>query len=404
MKSVILFLLALFLVGTAYGQRQKHLAVHSSYFTSFSKDSVPQGWTQISKHGSTRSPTTIRSPRGIRLLGRIGGADRLELRLDSLPDHELLKLHIGFHIVGSWDGAKDDDRFIVTVDKRTVLDESFSNTIYKQSFPGKKQGRMYPARTGARNSNMLAFKFVEPGVYDGLMDATYEVEYEVRHKDSSALITLQAQLKDFRSGLENESWGLEYVYVEAETREPPASIWPVKPHPHRVYDEDIVDFKGEDERVIAGYVQDNDLNGVVEGSPWEILNHTTLLYNKTLSCSDICLMYTYVVYSDGWVNVWSNREPYGIAMWSTMLDPEELDTIRASVKQCLSQELHPEYEADDVDMHPELPHNEVILRHQGNEWGITFMGGEPPDITATLQKTMVILAEHGWEPTPITWD
>ena len=171
-----------------------------------------------------------------------------------------------------------------------------------------------------------------------------------------------------------------------------------------MYDEEIVKFKGDDERVIAGYVQDNDLDGVVEGSPWEVLNHTTLLYNKTLSCSDICLMYTYVVYSDGWVNVWSNREPYGIAMWSTMLEPEELDTIRASVKQCLSQELRTEYEAEDVDMHPELPHNEVILRHKGNEWGITFMGGEPVDITTTLQKTMVILAEHGWEPTPITWD
>ena len=91
-------------------------------------------------------------------------------------------------------------------------------------------------------------------------------------------------------------------------------------------------------------------------------------------------------------------------MWSTILSAEELATVRASVKQCLDQELQPEYEAEDADMHPELPHNEVILRHRGNEWAMTFMGGEPADVTETLKKTIGILAEHGWEPTPITWD
>lgn len=399
---VVLFLSVLSF--SAFSQGQKKVLVYKTYFTSFSKDSTPPLWTMTSNGRSVKHPPIEMSPRGITFLGRLGADDKLELLIDNLPRHELLKIRVGFHVIGSWDGEQDNDRLIFSLDHHKILDESFSNTIYEQSFPGKRKGRRYPARTGARNSNMLAYKFVEPGVFDGLMDATYEIELEVSHDSSSALISFEALLKDSRPGIENESWGIEHVDVIAEGRMPSADIWPVKLQEHRIYDAEVVEYQGDDVRAIAGYKQDSDLDGILPGSPWEKAAHVTLLKTKCMSCGDICLMYNYIIYTDGWVNVWSNREPYGHAMWTTTLSDAELDTVRTKVADCLEHELHPEYEAEDADMHPELPHHEIVLRAYGREYGIAFMGGEPEQISSILATVLAMLKRHGWEPTPFLWD
>ena len=404
MRLGFVFFLLVLVASTAYSQRQKRELVYKTYFTSYAADSVPPLWTMTRNGKPVAKPPISTSPRGITHLGRLGNDDKLELKLTQLPRHESLKLRVGFHVIGSWDGEHDQDRLKFMVDDQTFLDATFSNTIFKQSFPSKNKKRSFPARTGARNSNMLAYRFVEPGVFDGFMDATYEIEYEVKHKASEASITFDAVLKDVREGLDNESWGIEHIEVIAMGRMPSADIWPVKLQEHRIYDAEIIEYDGDDVRAIAGYTQDSDLDGIIPGSPWENESHVTLLKTKSMSCGDICLMYNYVIYTDGWVNVWSNREAYGEAMWTTMLTREELDTVRYKVANCLKHELHPEYEAEDADTNPGIPHHEILLRAYGQEFGINFMGGEPAEITETLTIVLGMLKRHGWEPTPYSWD
>ena len=128
MRTALLLLAMTALTATAAAQRQELTTVYSQYFTSFTDDSIPP---LLTLNGAP--PPIEKSPRGMRLLGRLEGGHRLVLRLTDLPPHEKLRVHIGFHIIGSWDGTTDDDRFTIRLDDGVVFDHTFSNTIYTQS-------------------------------------------------------------------------------------------------------------------------------------------------------------------------------------------------------------------------------------------------------------------------------
>jgi hypothetical protein len=394
-----------FAFTVVHAQRQVLSTVYSEYFSSYDADSVVPNVTLVKHDKNVDTARTEKSPRGIRLLGRFEGGDKVLLHLNDLPEHDRLEISIGFHIIGSWDGVHDNDRLEVIIKGDTVFNHTFSNTIYKQSYPGAKKGRLYPPRTGARNSNMLAYRFTEPGVYDGPMDATYMEDFLVRQADSTVTIEITAYLKDVRSGIDNESWGLEHIKIIAVGPEPPPSMAPAF-HIHKPeYDEELVDFAGEDFRVVAGYAQDSHLPGVVKGSPWADVVHSTLMVNRYMRCGDMCLFYTYAIYTDGWVNVWVNSEMGGTAMWSTTLTKSEIDTVGTLVEACVKgAEPVVDYAAEDADMHPDLPHYELHLRTFEGERMISVNGGEPPEITALTQRVLAMIARHGWEPSPFSWD
>ena len=154
-------------------------------------------------------------------------------------------------------------------------------------------------------------------------------------------------------------------------------------------------------RNVAGYHQNDDLPGIIPGSPWEAEYHATVLRTKCMSCGVFCMMYTIMIYHDNWINVWSNREPYGASSWSTTVTPAELDTIRQYVVSCLDdKDMVTEYEAEDIFDNPDQPHCEFHFRAYGRDREVQIYGGEPPVITETLNAVMRILKRHGWEPTP----
>ena len=406
MRSVLLcFLLLCFTLDHASSQIQKLTTVYSQYFTSYDADSIVPNVSLIKHHKEVRNPHTEKSPRGIRLLGRLEGGDKILLRLNDLPEHEKLEISIGFHIIGSWDGEHDNDRFEVVIHGDTVFDHTFSNTIYEQSYPGAAKGRTYPPRTAARNSNMLAYRFTEPGIYDGLMDATYMDDFLIKHYDDSVTIEFTAHLMERGKGVDHESWGLEHITIVAVGPEPPPSMAPAYHLHEPEWDREIVDFDGKDIRAVAGYTQDQHLPGIIKGSPWENIVHSTVISNRYMRCGDICLFYTYVVYNDGWVNVWVNREMGGTALWSTSISTAELDTIRMCVDKCMvGDEPVVEYAAEDADLHPDLPHYELRVRSHDRERVFEVNGGEPPEITEATEMVLAILARHGWEPSPFSWE
>ena len=138
MRTTLLFvLIALAAVGLQ-AQRQKHMKVYSEYFSHYPLDSMPPHM-QI-KAAEKHRHIMEKSPRGFEHLGRFGNGDEVRITLTNLPKHQSAKLSIGFHIVGSWDGEKDDDRFTILVDGKKRFSETFSNTIYRQSFPALEEG------------------------------------------------------------------------------------------------------------------------------------------------------------------------------------------------------------------------------------------------------------------------
>ena len=251
---------------------------------------------------------------------------------------------------------------------------------------------------------MLGYRFVEKGVYDGVMDASYIEELEIPHRGEKLELVLTATLKDVRKGLENESWGIEHISIELLGEAPSRDMWPTaaEAEPERIWDHaEIVDFDGDDERVVAGYTQHDDLPGILPGSPWEAEYHATVLHTKCMSCGAFCMMYTIRIYHDNWINVWSNREPYGESSWSTKVSSSELDTIRRCVITCLDvSDMASEYEAEDIFENPDQPHCEFHFRAYGRDREVHIYGGEPPEITETLDVVMRILKRHGWEPSP----
>lgn len=388
MRNTLTVSLMVLFVAAVSAQRQPATVVYSEYFTSYGADSIPPSVTFT----NGASSVTTKSPRGFRILGPFSKKQSLSLHLRDLPPHQKLSVEIGYHIIGPWSGVTGKETFTVLVDTRSVFSESFSNTTEAQSYPGRTKGRTYPARTGARNSNMLGFVYRKKGVYDGVMDATYENTMTVAHADSSVTIQLAART--------SASWGLEHIVIRLEGGELPADIFPAQKIEEQIIDEEIVNFTGRDVRVLGNYTQDEDLPGLIVDGPWEHKAHTTLLRSKCNSCGSICMMYTYIFYNDGWVNVWSNREPFGPALFSSKITHNELETIKRLVGAGIRDASQDSYQAPNLEELPSVEHCDIRMFSAGRERRIYIEGGEPPSITALTTQALSILKKYGWWPTP----
>jgi hypothetical protein len=371
--------------------------VFDAWYHSRAADSAAPEWTVHGVSG-VRTPVIERAPRRMRLLGRFGGGDTLRLRITDLPRHQRLRVDVGVHIIGSWDGVRDDDRLRITLAGSTVIDASFSNTIDRQSFPALRAGRTYPPRTGARNRNMLGYRFTEPGVYNGPMDASYVISGTIDHTAPFATLDISAKLRDVRPGLENESWGIEHVTVSIEDRvtdsERPTALTAPVP-------DDVLRYDVQDERVVAGYTQDDDFPGLVPGTPLERDLHLTLLRSECNSCGEACLMYVYTIYSDRWVNVWSNKPAKGPSSWYTQLTEQEFAAIRSKISACLAIAMAREYhDAAIEEQQPGITHCQIMLRDLTTEQHVLVHAGEPPELRDLMQLVMSTLREHGWVPIP----
>lgn len=389
---VILTLLPL----SAMGQGASRI-VFDAWYHSRPADSAMPEWT-LHRPDGVHVPTLVRAPRRMRLLGRFGNADTLRLRVTDLPRHQRLKIEIGVHIIGSWDGVRDDDRLRITLAGSTIVDASFSNTIDRQTYPALHAGRTYPPRTGARNRNLLGFKFVEPGVYDGPMDASYVISGTIDHTAPFATLDITARLRDVRAGLDNESWGIEHVTVSIEDRVTDSERPVLASAPPA---DEVVRYDVRDERVVAGYTQDDDFPGLAPGTPLERDLHLTLLRSECNSCGEACLTYVYTLYSDRWVNVWSNKPAKGPSSWYTQLTESEFAAIRERISATLALALAREYHDPVIEeQNPGLVHCQILLRDLVTEQNVLVHAGEPPELRDLMQLVMSTLKQHGWVPIP----
>lgn len=385
MRTLLLAIICCLTSVVLHAQRPAASTVYSQYFTSYALDSVPPKLTHP-KGGITKSPF------GFRLLGPFAGKAPITLTLTDLPRHSKITIDIGWHIIGPWSGNAGKDRLQITLDGRQIFSETFSNTFEQQSYPGLTEGRSYPARTGARNSNMLGIIYEKKGTFKGAMDATYEHVFTRDHSESSATIRITPTAAG--------TWGLEHIVIKLEGEDQPADIFPMAKITTQTYDEDIVNFTGKDIRTLGTYKQDEDLVGIVPGGPWDGKAHTTLFRSKCNSCGSICMMYTYIFYSDGWVNVWSNREPFGPAFFSCTITPKERAEIRRLVNAAFTDASQDSYHAPDIDERTDIEHCDLRLYAKGTDRKIYIEGGEPATITALTTKALEILKKYGWYPTP----
>ncbi|MCX6140878.1 MAG: hypothetical protein NTX15_08640 [Candidatus Kapabacteria bacterium] len=143
------------------------------------------------------------------------GNDSLQLRLESIPQHDSLVIEMAVYILGSWDGVADDDRLTIILDSRdTLLCSTFSNTAYKQSYPSPRSEALNPRRSGSFETDVTGWVFTEPKIFDGPLDACYHLKFTLPHRTNTLSLSLRAALKDVRPIPANEAWGLGAVRIQ----------------------------------------------------------------------------------------------------------------------------------------------------------------------------------------------
>jgi hypothetical protein len=168
---------------------------------------------------TTREDTPTPYPFGPRsFLGQFGN-DTVSLNLSGLMPHDSLLLQFDLYLIRSWDGSSagttydyGNDAFKVAVGGGPVLlDETFSN--------GNPAGQSYgpapsnPYYTGAAETYSLGYVFND-GIQQTsqVMDSVYRLSFAFAH--TTDLLTLNFSGYGLQ-GLDDESWGLDNVYVSA---------------------------------------------------------------------------------------------------------------------------------------------------------------------------------------------
>jgi len=397
MKSFAILALTVCLCSFFATAQDSTQVAYQEYFHSKKADSAMHAWTLVNSQGPklAQVPRIVRSPRGIRLLGIFGSQDTLELALNKLPKHSTVMVSVAFHIIGAWDGEVDKDRFIFMADGKPHIDATFSNTTSQQSWPKLSPNNLYPARATARNSNMLAYPSRIEDVYVGPMDATYEATLIFPHSSSKVDLQFTADLNNIIAGAETKKWGLEHIVVSVTSDS--AIQAPSQSSSMVAYGLDNI----KDAREIAEFVQDEDFPGLKAGSDFERGLHITVNKAECHSCGDFCLWYSYRFYTDGWVNVWNNKPAKGKSTYSVQLTPEELDSVRIAIAECLQAEISKEYHDADYEFaHPELTHCALWIKLGKREGHTEVYAGEPESIKQLMSLMLRILARYGWQPIP----
>jgi hypothetical protein len=155
------------------------------------------------------------SPTGVQFLGRFGNQmAKAQLSLKDLPSHTSLTLTFKLYIIHSWDGNSENDMWrCKVVNGPTLVYASFCNTGGTQSYPLDSEicggGGCYncAAKAGAAAVDSLDFS----GTYSTRGDAIYEIAVTFAHNASSIVIEFQGL--NSTSGIDDESWGIDDVYL-----------------------------------------------------------------------------------------------------------------------------------------------------------------------------------------------
>lgn len=193
------------LAGIALGQPAR--VVFEDNFTNGLK---PQ-WTSNSIEVST-------APNGqTKYLGPFGGESVL-LKLDGLPDHQVLRVSMDVLVIRSWDGSapmQGPDIFYAFTDDGRLLHGTTFGWFGPQAYPGFFSVHTAAPRTGATRLNSLGFVH-----HSGAGDAIYHFEMAFPHRGTTGGLRL---LSTTQSGIEDEGWGILNIRVTAENTAVPAA-------------------------------------------------------------------------------------------------------------------------------------------------------------------------------------
>lgn len=395
---LIVLVVFLFLVASIGLHAQGGTLILQEWYRSKQSGWLAELWTLRTSSGVTKTPTVARSPKGLRFLGPFSNNDTLLIELSNLPRHTRLKVQCGWHIIGPWQGLQAFDRFVASIDRTPIIDATFSNTAYYQSWPSYPISRSLPPRTSSLNSNMLGYTSTLDGGYTGYMDATYETTTEIEHDAGTGLINITAVLPSPTVDTSQKLWGVDHIVItvlDSQTE----SEFPVRPIQKR--GPDLSALHHGDLRELAEFSQDDDFPNLGSSAPLSRNLHITFLTSECHQCGDACLMYEYRLYTDGWLSVWSNRSAKGVSTLSFPLDELEFKSLSETLNECATQPLTKEYrDSAYEDSHPDITHCDLRLLVDGREQRTEVYAGEPPAVTRLLAGILAVLERRGWVPIP----
>ncbi|HCN04791.1 MAG TPA: hypothetical protein DIS79_04160 [Bacteroidetes bacterium] len=188
---------------------------------------IPPNWSTESK-GDFSGKLQWTAYKGAKVFGPFGN-QQVTLVVTGIVPHDSVTVALELVTLGSWDGAKDHDSWSCILDGDTLITTTFSTTTFRQNYPDTTGGKLYPARSGAMANNSVGFRFTEPGIYDGTLDACYRLEFRRAHTDRTLTITMIGSLRDVHPNLRNEAWGLRSFDVSIHSVQRPAFDAPTTP-------------------------------------------------------------------------------------------------------------------------------------------------------------------------------
>ncbi|CAN5417216.1 hypothetical protein BH10BAC6_BH10BAC6_18390 [soil metagenome] len=320
---------------------------------------------------------------GKQLLGRFGNQS-VSVSLQDLPAHTMVKVEFEIAVIGSWDGEQDKDRLRVVVDGRdTLLNATFSNTAYRQSYPDPAGTAAHRQRTGAHSQNTLGFKFVEKDVYNGSLDATYGMTVFVSHTSDSMRIQFEGILSDMRPGIENESWALQSVDVQCI--ETTAKALFKIPRADTTFSDDV--FPG----IVPTSIAVHDLR-------------LPIVVVECLSCRSGCDAVSIAVYTNGTAAAWKQQTHFGVPAATFDLTLDELRGVENAVTQCLRDDAIRKHLAAVVERAgSRLPNDRDCTLSFGlgeDYFTCLIQKQNPPSLESLRSHLRKIFEQHGWTGGP----
>lgn len=151
------------------------------------------------------------------VLGRFNN-NRIELDLDSLPSHNLLRFQFDLYIHDAWEGnllnpaTGIPDVWQMRLDYNPWYLTTFSTTAHSQSFPGNYLSN-FPAHADAWAK--LPGVCARTGQPDGT--TLYKIDFMTGHTSSKIHIDWSDALQPFNS-LCQKSWSIDNIVITASTQ------------------------------------------------------------------------------------------------------------------------------------------------------------------------------------------
>lgn len=145
--------------------------------------------------------------------------NRFELHLDTLPEHNAIKIEFDLFIHDKWDGDfilgsnNIPDVWQMTLDDYPFYQTTFSNGIHGQSFPNN-----YKAGNASSPAHSDAWNISLPGVC-ALKDSAngsslYKIEITTSHNANAMTLACSDALQPFNS-LCQKSWSVDNIRITA---------------------------------------------------------------------------------------------------------------------------------------------------------------------------------------------